>query len=254
MKIATWNINSIRARTPRVLEWLHAHQPDALCLQETKCTDEQFPFREIQDAGYRVEHFGQKSYNGVAFITKEPVRAVRRNLGDDDEQSRLLSAEYGGFRLVTVYAPNGQSVDSPAYVYKLDWYARLQRWLAATRSELPTVVCGDFNVAPADIDTWDPRLWSGQTLCTPREREAFSSLCKGTALVDLFRSKHAEPGHYSWWDYRAGAFRKNQGLRIDHLLVSPPLLERCTAVEIDRTARAAESPSDHAPVWATFTA
>ncbi len=236
-----------------MLEWLRAHSPDALCLQETKCTDDQFPFEELKAAGYHAVHFGQKTYNGVAIVSKVPVTALEKNLGDDDDQARVISAEFGGVRLVGVYAPNGQSLDSPAYRYKLEWYGKLQRWLHAKFHSVPLVVCGDFNVAPADIDTYDPVRWAGQTLFTPREREALSSLCQANGLVDLFREKHpAETGRFSWWDYRAGAFRKNQGLRIDHLLVSASLAARCTAVDIDREARKAEQPSDHAPVWATF--
>ena len=190
----------------------------------------------------------------MAIISKKPVTSVERNFGDDDDQSRVITAEVGGVRLVGVYAPNGQSVDSPAYQYKLAWYGKLQRWLSAKfKGGLPMVVCGDFNVAPEAIDTWDAAQWAGQTLFTPRERAALAQMASANGLVDLFRVKHPdENGQFSWWDYRAGAFRKNLGLRIDHLMVSESLVARCTAVEIDREARKAEGPSDHAPVWADF--
>lgn len=250
MKLITWNINSVRARLERLLEFLQTRQPDVLCLQELKCTDEQFPRAEVEAAGYRAEVFGQKTYNGVALLSKRPVTDVVKNLGDGDEQSRLIAGTVDGLRVVNLYAPNGQALGTPAYEYKLEWYAKLARWLGS--QEAPLLVCGDFNVAPAELDTWDPVLWAGQTLASPREREAFHALVKANGLVDLFREKHPEGGRFTWWDYRAGAFHKNQGLRIDHLLVSPDLVGRCTAVEVDREARKGQQPSDHAPVWAEF--
>ncbi len=250
VKLVTWNINSVRARLDRLLDYLQTRAPDVLCLQELKCTDEQFPALELQAAGYHAAVFGQKSYNGVAILSKEPLTEVARNLGDDDEQSRLIAATWRGIRVVGLYAPNGQSLASPAYRYKLDWYAKLNRWLASQPG--PLFVCGDFNVAPEDADTWDPALWQGQTLASAPEREAFAELKARHGLVDLFREKHPEPARFTWWDYRAGAFHKNQGLRIDHLLVSPELAARCTAVDVDREARKGKLPSDHAPVWAEF--
>lgn len=252
MKIATWNVNSIRARLDRLLEYLETRRPDVLCLQELKCTDDQFPRLELEAAGYQAAVFGQKTYNGVAILSKAPATDVARNLGDGDEQSRVIAATVGGVRVVNLYAPNGQSLDSPAYAYKLEWYRRLTRWLQGARG--PVLVCGDFNVAPADLDTWDPSLWNGQTLASAPERAAFATLLEQNHLVDLFRVKRpGEPGRFSWWDYRAGAFHKNQGLRIDHILVDAPLQSRCTAVDIDREARKGQQPSDHAPVWAEFT-
>lgn len=252
MKIATWNINSIRARLDRLLEYLKTRQPDVLCLQELKCTDDQFPRLEVEAAGYQAAVFGQKTYNGVAILSRAPATDVARNLGDGDEQSRVIAATVGGVRVVNLYAPNGQSLDSPAYQYKLEWYRRLTRWLQASQG--PLLVCGDFNVAPADVDTWDPALWKGQTLASAPERAAFSALLEQNGLVDLFRVKRPdETGRFSWWDYRAGAFHKNQGLRIDHILVNAALQPRCTAVDIDREARKGQQPSDHAPVWADFT-
>lgn len=250
VKIVTWNINSVRARFERLLDFLKTRSPDVLCLQELKCTDEQFPTLELQALGYHAAVFGQKSYNGVAIISKEPVADVQRNLGDDDEQARLIAGTVGGIRVVGLYAPNGQSLSSPAYQYKLQWYAKLNRWLKTQAT--PLLVCGDFNIAPDDIDTWDAKLWEGQTLASPPERAAFKELTQQNALVDLFRVKHPEPGRFSWWDYRAGAFHKNQGLRIDHILVSEALVARCKEVEVDREARKGKLPSDHAPVWAEF--
>lgn len=248
MKIVTWNINSIRARLERFLEYLKTRSPDVLCLQELKCTNEQFPLVEVQALGYHAELFGQRSYNGVAILSKTPITQVARNMGDDDEQARIIAGTVNGLRIVGLYAPNGQALGTPAYAYKLEWYGKLGRWLAAT-CKGPTLVCGDFNVAPADIDTWDPVLWQGQTLCSPKEREAFAAVVKQNALVDLLRHQHPEPGVFTWWDYRASAFKKNQGLRIDHILVSPDLVERCEAIDVDRAAREGTQPSDHAPVW-----
>jgi exodeoxyribonuclease III len=245
VKIATWNINSVRARTPRLLEWLETRSPDLVCLQETKCTDDQFPTAEVQAAGYHAQLFGQKSYNGV-------VTDVRRNLGDDDEQSRIISAMAGGIRVVGLYAPNGQSIGAEAYQYKLKWYAALTRWLSFTKGT-PTLVCGDFNVAPEDLDVYDVPLFSGQTLFSPKERAALKALLDANDLVDLFREKHPGVQAFSWWDYREGGFPKNKGLRIDHVLVSRDLLARCTSIEIDREARKGKLPSDHAPVIAMFT-
>lgn len=249
MKIVTWNINSIRARLDRLLDYLKTRAPDVLCLQELKCTDEQFPRLALEAAGYRCEVFGQKTYNGVALLSRHEVTEVARNLGDGDPQARVIAGTVRGVRVVNLYAPNGQALDSPAYQYKLEWYARLARWLQGAPA--PLVVCGDFNVAPEDLDTWDPALWRGQTLASPRERAALQAVMQQHHLVDLFRVKHpGEAGRFTWWDYRAGAFPKNQGLRIDHLLVSEALVARCTAVDVDREARKGPQPSDHAPVWA----
>lgn len=250
MKIVTWNINSVRARLERLLDFLKTRQPDVLCLQELKCTNEQFPRVEVQALGYRAELFGQKTYNGVAILSKEPVTEVAQNLGDGDEQARLLAGTVNGIRVVTIYAPNGQALGTPAYQYKLEWYGKLSRWLAS--QPRPLLVCGDFNVAPEDLDTWDPVLWQGQTLASPKEREAYAALVKANTFTDLLRAKHPEAGVFTWWDYRAGAFKKNQGLRIDHLLVSPDLAARCEEAEVDRPAREGTQPSDHAPVWARF--
>jgi exodeoxyribonuclease-3 len=252
VKIATWNINSVRARLDRLLDYLRASAPDVLCLQETKCTDDQFPLLELEGLGYRATLFGQKSYNGVALLSRTPPTEVVRGFGDGDEQARVIAGTVAGVRIVGLYAPNGQALDSPAFAYKLEWYARLTRWLTPWRAG-PVLVCGDFNVAPEGRDTWDPRLWEGQTLCSPRERAAFQALLAAHGLQDLLRLKRpGEDGLFTWWDYRAGAFRKNQGLRIDHLLVDPALAARCTSAAVMRTAREGKLPSDHAPVEAVF--
>jgi exodeoxyribonuclease-3 len=253
VKLATWNINSVRARVDRLLSYLRTSQPDALCLQETKCTDDQFPLLELEALGYRATLFGQKSYNGVALLTREAPLDVARNLGDGDEQARVIAGTVGGVRVVGVYAPNGQALDSPAYQYKLEWYARLTRWLSPW-AQGPLLVCGDFNVAPEGLDTWDARLWEGQTLCSPKERAALQALIAAHGLTDLLRARHpGQAGLFTWWDYRASAFKKNQGLRIDHLLVDPALAGRCRSVTVVRAAREGPQPSDHAPVEAVFT-
>lgn len=255
MKIVTWNVNSIRARLDRLLEYLKTRAPDVLCLQELKCTDDQFPHAELAAVGYRAAVFGQKTYNGVAIITRADgpeLTHVTKNLGDDDDESRVIAGTFNGIRIVCVYAPNGQALGAPQFTYKLEWYARLSRWLS--RLPRPLLVCGDFNVAPAELDTWNVALWSGVTLASPKEREAFAALLQQNSLVDLVRAKRGdEAGFYTWWDYRAGAFHKNQGLRIDHHLVSPELVARCTGVEVDREARKGKQPSDHAPLAADVT-
>lgn len=251
MKLATWNINSVRARVDRLVEWLQTRSPDVVCLQETKCTDEQFPSLEVRAAGYHAQLFGQKSYNGVALLSKQPVTDVRRNLGDDDEQARVISALAGGVRVVGLYAPNGQSIGAEAYQYKLQWYANLTRWLSFARGT-PTVVCGDFNVAPDALDVYDVPRFTGQTLFSPKERAALQALIDAHGLVDLLRHRHPGEQHFTWWDYREGGFPKNKGLRIDHVLVTPDLVERCVSIEVDRQAREGKLPSDHAPVIATF--
>jgi exodeoxyribonuclease III len=254
MKIATWNINSVRARQERLLGWLEAQRPDVLCLQELKCTDDLFPLEAVKQAGYHTACFGQRTYNGVAILSRTEPTEIRRGLEDgvEDLQARVIGATVGGVRVFSVYAPNGQAVGSPAYAYKLQWYGRLRRYLEQHhRAQEQLVLCGDWNVAPEPLDVHDPAAWEGQTLFSLPERQALRELC-GFGLVDLYRRRHPEPGRYSWWDYRMLAFPKNRGLRIDHLLATRPLAERCTAAEIDREARKGKQPSDHAPVWAEF--
>lgn len=250
MKIATWNINSVRARVERLCNWLKSAQPDVLFLQELKCTDEQFPHDEVKATGYRCEVFGQKTYNGVAIISKLPVTDVVRGMNDgvDDDHARVIWCTFGGIRMCGLYAPNGQAVGSPAYAYKLEWYARLGK-LLASKPHPELLLCGDFNVAPEELDVWDPRYFADKTLFTPPERAAFKTLRDSLGLVDVYRQLHPEGQKFSWWDYRLLAFPKNNGLRIDHFLVSPSVAARCTAAEIDREARKGKLPSDHAPVW-----
>ncbi len=251
MKIVTWNVNSVRARQERLLSWLKAHQPDALCLQELKCVDTDFPTEAVRALGYHAALYGQKTYNGVAILSKAEPRDVVRGLADEveDPQARVIAATVNGVRVVSVYAPNGQAVDSPAYVYKLEWYTRLRRYLDTRhKPEEPLILCGDWNVAPEPIDTYDPALWEGQTLFTLRERDALQRLC-AFGLTDTFRKLHPDEQKFSWWDYRMLAFPKNKGLRIDHLFATAPLVERLVKVEIDREERKGKQPSDHAPVW-----
>lgn len=254
MKIATWNVNSIRTRLPRLTAWLARRQPDVVCLQETKVTDEQFPHAELQALGYRAIVAGQQTYNGVAVLTRGEVREVVRRLPDegDDAQRRLLVAEVGGLTIVNVYGPNGQEVGSEKYAYKLDWYRRLRAFLEAGASPAePVVLCGDLNIAPEDRDVWDPGQWRGQIMCSDPERAMFRDLV-GWGFRDSLRLHREEGGLFTWWDYRAGAFHRGWGLRIDHILLAPAVAARCTAVEIDRDERKGAKPSDHAPVVATL--
>jgi exodeoxyribonuclease-3 len=257
MKIASWNINSLRKRQDQLFAWLNSAAPDVVCLQETKCTDDQFPVLSLQAAGYHSVYHGEKSYNGVAIVSKATPRDIRASLCDevDDPQARVISATIEGIRVYSVYAPNGQAVGSPAYQYKLKWYRRLRdclkRELSVRDGELDLVVCGDFNVAPEDIDVHDPALWRGAIMCSDGERAAFADLC-GIGLVDTLRLHCREPGMFTWWDYRMLAFQKNRGLRIDAVLASSSLATRCIASGIDRDMRKGKEPSDHAPIWAEF--
>jgi exodeoxyribonuclease-3 len=250
VKIATWNVNSIRARWERVLGWLEAVRPDVLCMQETKVPDEEFPTLELRAVGYHVVLCGQKTYNGVAIAAREPPTEVACGLGDggDDSQSRLIAATVGGVRFLSAYVPNGQAVGSEKYGYKLAWMERLARHLAAGyRPEQPLVLAGDFNVAPADLDVHDPAAWRGQIMCSDDERAALAEICR-FGLADAFRRLHPTEVAFSWWDYRQLSFPRNRGLRIDHVLVTPPLVERLRSAAIDREARKGKQPSDHAPV------
>jgi len=254
MRIVSWNINSLRKRQDRLLAWLAETQPDVVCLQETKCTDELFPELALRAAGYHSAFHGQKSYNGVAILARAAPRDVRISLGDEDEdpQARVIAATIGPVRVYSIYAPNGQAVESPAYDYKLKWYGRLQKCLREKEDpEQHLAVCGDFNVAPKDEDVFDPELWRGAIMCSEGERAAFEELCS-VPLTDTLRIQHPETGLFSWWDYRMLAFPKNRGLRIDAILASKPLAAHCTAAGIDRDMRKGNEPSDHAPVWAEF--
>jgi exodeoxyribonuclease-3 len=254
MKIATWNVNSIRKRLDRVTAWLAEHQPDVLCIQETKVEDPLFPRAELEAAGYQTLYHGQKTYNGVALLGREPLRNPIKGFGDggDDGQARFLVAEVGELRVGSVYVPNGQAVGSEKFRYKLAWLARWRRWLSTHGDPTaPLVLCGDFNVAPDDRDVHDPVAWKDQVLCHPDERAALAEICTW-GLSDTFRLHNQDAGHYTWWDYRQLGFPKNLGLRIDFILCSAPLAARCRSVTIDRNARKGKEPSDHAPVIAEF--
>lgn len=248
MKLATWNVNSLKVRLPQVLDWLQAHSPDALCLQETKTTDEGFPFADLEQAGYRAIHNGQKTYNGVAIVYHGDALEVVRNIpGLADEQKRVIAATLGDTRVISAYMPNGQEVGSDKYAYKLDWLAKVTAFLAEEIRRHPhLVVLGDFNIAPDDRDVHDPEAWREQVLCSTPEREALRRLFD-LGLHDSFRLFHPEGGHYSWWDYRQAAFRRNLGLRIDLVLAADALKPRLKGATIDRTPRTWERPSDHAP-------
>ena len=235
------------------MNWLGSTQPDIVCLQETKCTDEQFPVLDLKAAGYHSAFHGQKSYNGVAILSKNELGEVRAALCDeeDDPQARVIAATIGGVRIYSIYAPNGQAVGSPAYDYKMRWYERLRSCLEREKQGQPLIVCGDFNVAPKDGDVYDPDLWRGAIMCSDGERKAFEELC-GIGLVDTLRLHHPEPGLFSWWDYRMLSFPKNRGLRIDAILASKSLADQCTDAGIERELRKGKEPSDHAPIWAEF--
>jgi exodeoxyribonuclease III len=249
MKIATWNVNSLRVRLPHLLEWLAANSPDAMALQETKCEDATFPAAELRAAGYCSVHNGQRSYNGVALLARTDCADVCRGIPEfADEQSRVIAADVDGVRVVSVYVPNGQSVTSDKYVYKLRWMEALAIWLEVELATHPRlVVLGDFNVAPEDRDVHDPVAWAGHVLFSEPERAALRRLF-ALGFVDAFRRFEQPERSFSWWDYRMAAFRRNLGLRIDHVLLSPALAGACRACRIDVAPRKLERPSDHAPV------
>ena len=251
MKIATWNVNSLRVRLPQVLDWLQSHAPDVLCVQETKIEDRNFPQAEINEAGYEAVYRGQKTYNGVAIISRARADGVTTALpGADETQKRLIAATINGIRIVNVYVPNGAAVGSEKYAYKLDWLQHLNAYLTAELKRHPRLaVLGDYNIAPEDRDVHDPVAWEGSVLVSEQERDAFRELL-ALGLVDVFRQFDQPEGSYSWWDYRAAAFRRNMGLRIDHVLCSAALAQRCQACYIDTEPRRLTRPSDHAPVVA----
>jgi exodeoxyribonuclease-3 len=254
MKLATWNVNSIRARQERLLAWLERVEPDVVCLQELKGTDEAFPYDVIRAAGYHAAVFGQKTYNGVAILSRvEPVDVVRGlQDGDDDPQARLISADIQGVRVLSAYFPNGQAVGTEAFALKLAWMRRLRAYLERRhRPSEPLVLCGDFNVAPDDTDVARPEAWAESVLCHPDSRAGLEEI-RDWGLVDVFRQHHPQGGLYSWWDYQRLAFPKNDGLRIDHIFATSPLAARCPSAEIDRQERKGPKPSDHAPVIAVF--
>ena len=253
MRIASWNVNSLKVRLPQLQQWLDQAQPDVVALQETKTEDDKFPVAAINEAGYQVHYSGQKTYNGVAVLSRQPLTDPVTDLpGLDDPQRRVLAVTVGDVRVVNVYVVNGQAVGSEKYAYKMDWLVALQRFLQAELVRHPKLVLlGDFNIAPDDRDVHDPAAWAGEILCSEPERDALRSILD-LGLHDSFRLHCAEGGHFSWWDYRAAGFRRNLGLRIDLVLVSDALRGACRAAGIDREPRTWERPSDHTPVWAEF--
>ena len=249
MRLATWNVNSLKVRLPQVLNWLAVNQPDVLCLQETKLQDENFPTTEIMNAGYQSIYAGQKTYNGVAILGKKVGSEVITAIpGLIDPQKRVLAATYGDARIVCIYVPNGESVGSEKYQYKLDWLVALNKWLRDELIKYPKLaLLGDFNIAPEERDVHDPELWEGKVLFSYLEREAFKELLK-LGLVDSFRLFNQPDKSYTWWDYRMMAFRRNMGMRIDHILLSKEFASTCTTCTIDKEPRKNERPSDHSPV------
>lgn len=257
MKLATWNVNSLKVRLPQVLAWLEANPVDALCLQELKQDHDKFPLEAFTEIGYHAGWAGQKTYNGVAVISREPGTEITRNIpGFEDPQQRVLATTlpYGRetIRVISAYCPNGQSLDSDKYLYKLAWYKAFEQWLATEIARYPNIaVLGDYNVAPKDEDVHNPEKWVGQVLVSEPERAALNSLL-ALGLTDSFRMFEQAPKSFSWWDYRMNAFKRNAGVRIDHILLSARLVEKCSACIIDKNPRSNEQPSDHTPVVATL--
>ncbi|WKB55356.1 exodeoxyribonuclease III [Eleftheria terrae] len=253
MKIATWNVNSLAVRLPQLLAWLGEHQPEVVVLQETKLTDDKFPLAELAEAGYLAQCFGQKTYNGVALLSREPASDIVKNIpGFDDPQARVIAGTVGELRVIGAYFPNGQAPGSEKFDYKMRWLDALREWVRGELVRYPRLLLlGDYNIAPEDRDVHDPVAWAGQIHCTPEERAHFRQLL-ALGLHDAFRLFEQPPKLWSWWDYRNLAFRRNQGLRIDHILVSEPLRPQVSACEIDKLPRKNERPSDHAPVVVTL--
>lgn len=253
MRIASWNVNSLRARLDHVQRWVNDSSPDILALQETKVEDGMFPRAELEALGYTLTISGQKTYNGVAVLSRSaPLSVVTENPHFPDPQRRILGVDFGDLYVLDVYVPNGSEVGSEKYAYKLDWLASLVQWVDELLRRHPALVLlGDFNIAPDDRDVHDPAAWHEKILCSTPEREAYRALL-GLGLTDTFRSQQEEGGHFSWWDYRAGGFRRNLGLRIDLILASTPMAARCKTSSIAREPRGWDKPSDHAPVVAEF--
>ena len=250
MLLATWNVNSLKARLERVKSWLEEVQPDILCIQETKMKDSAFPALDFEAMGYESAHFGQGQWNGVAILSKVGIGKVKANfaVGEPDPDARIITAECGGYLVSSVYVPNGRALDHEHYQYKLRWMKQLKEHVQALAK--PTddvVVAGDFNIAPLDIDVWDPAALVGSTHVSEPERDVLDSLLKW-GLHDVFREQHPEPNLYSWWDYRNGSFHRGWGMRIDLVLASSSVAKKCSWSGIDRNARKGEQPSDHAPV------
>ncbi len=251
MKLATWNVNGVRARLDRAVGWLERHAPDVVCLQEIKCEDDKFPHAPFEALGYRVVTCGQKGFHGVAIVARGELSDVERGFGDgvEDAQARVVSATFAGVRVVSVYVPNGEAVGTDKYAYKLRWLERLRAWVAPRlASGPPLAIGGDYNVAPADLDVHDPAAWAGKVLCSEAERTALARVVD-LGLVDVLRAQHPGEALYTWWDYRMLGFPKNLGMRIDHVLASPALAARVTAAWVDRDERKGALPSDHAPVF-----
>ena len=249
MKLATWNVNSLKVRLPHVVEWLKTAQPDVLCLQETKLEDKNFPLAEFESLGYRAAFSGQKTYNGVALISKTDAHDVVNAIPNfEDEQKRILAGTFDGTRVICAYIPNGQSLDSDKYQYKLKWLKALREWLDEEIKRFPKLaLLGDYNIAPDDRDVHDPKAWEGNVLVSEPERQAFRAFLD-LGLKDSFRLFEQPEKSYSWWDYRMMAFRRNHGLRIDHILLSDALAAACVSCSIDKAPRKLERPSDHTPV------
>ncbi len=252
MRIATWNVNSLKVRLQRVEEWLALREPDILLMQETKLTDEAAPLLPLRMAGYELAHHGEGRWNGVAIASRVGIEGVSLGFdgaGPDADGARFIAATCGGVRVISVYAPNGRALGTPFYAAKLEWYERLSAWLSQNAKPADDLLLGgDLNVAPEDADVYDPQVYIDSTHTSGPERAAFRELIDW-GLVDGYRRHHPEPGRFTWWDYRAGNFHKGLGMRIDHLLVTRSLAERSTAAEIDRDARKGKLPSDHAPLW-----
>ena len=255
MKFATWNVNSLKVRLPHVLDWLQRQRPDALCLQELKLEDAKFPKAEIEAAGYSAAFLGQKTYNGVAILSRQPAGNIAYGIaGFDDEQRRVISANVGGVQLICAYVPNGQSLDSDKYQYKLRWLDAFERWLMQElKTHAHVAVLGDFNIAPEDRDVHDPKAWEGQVLVSEPERAAWKRIV-ALGFADGFRLFQQPEKSYTWWDYRMNGFKRNLGMRIDHILLSPGLAAKCSACLVDIEPRRLERPSDHAPVFAEIAA
>lgn len=252
-KIATWNVNSLRVRLPHVLQWLEEAKPDVLALQETKIPDADFPIEEINKAGYECVFSGQKTYNGMAVLSRQKATEIITDIPElEDHQRRVLAVTIGDIRVLDVYIPNGESLISEKYAYKLNWLKHLDMFLAHEIKKYPKmIILGDFNIAPEEIDVYDPKAWAGKVLFSEKEREAFRDMVK-VGFVDCFRLHEQPEKSFSWWDYRMNAFKRNMGLRIDHILATSELTKECQRCYIDKTPRALERPSDHTPVVAEF--
>ncbi len=253
LKVATWNVNSIRIRLPRLLLWLEEHQPDVMALQEVKVMEELFPYAALREAGYSAVVAGQRTYNGVAILTKTEVAEVGRGLQEmaEDTAARLIVADVAGIKIASIYVPNGGTVDSAKYAYKLEWLRCLKSFLATQDVSRPLIICGDMNIAPDERDVANSERWEGTVLYNEDMRGEFANIL-ALGFIDVFRQCNQDGGLYSWWDYRQLSFVRNDGLRIDHILASNGLAGCCTAAGIDRDMRKGEAPSDHVPVWATF--